>query len=252
MTPSQPAGEGGLRSDQDAYGHAMLDFLRGKGGQEIVEYDDGFIFSTGGPSFYFDEFPKWSAAERAAMRSVVGRVLDVGCGAGRVAIRLQERGHEVLGIDNSPLAVRVARRRGLKQAKLLSISEIDGRLGTFDTIVMMCNNFGLVGSRAGAKRLLTRFHRITSDRGRILAASTDPRHGRSPHHAYYRRNRDRGRLPGQIRGRIRYRSYATPWADFLLVSRAEMRSLVRDTGWRVRRFVDVPGEPLYVAILEKD
>jgi hypothetical protein len=31
-----------------------------------------------------------------------------------------------------------------------------------------------------------------------------------------------------------------------------MRSLVRDTGWRVRRFVDAPDEPLYVAILEKE
>jgi hypothetical protein len=47
-----------MRSDQDAYGHAMYDFLRGKGGQEIVEYDDGFVFATGGPSFYFAEYPK--------------------------------------------------------------------------------------------------------------------------------------------------------------------------------------------------
>lgn len=185
------------------------------------------------------------------MRSVAGRVLDVGCGAGRVAIHLQERGRDVLGIDNSPLAVRVSRRRGLKQVRVLSISEIDGSLGTFDTILMMCNNFGLVGSRAGARRLLRKFHRITSDRGRILA-STDPRHGRSPHHAYHQRNRSQGRMPGQIRGRIRYRTYATPWADFLLVSRAEMRSLARGTGWRVQRFVDAPDEPLYVAILEKE
>ncbi len=240
-----------MRNDEDAYGRAMYDFHRGKGGQEIVEYDDGFIFATGGPSFYFAEYPQWPAAERTAMRSVVGRVLDVGCGAGRVAIHLQERGHDVLGIDNSPLAVRVARERGLKHVQVLSLWEIDGSLGTFDTIVMMCNNFGLVGSRAGAKRLLKRFHRITSDGGRILAASTDPRHGRSQHLAYHQRNRRRGRLPGQIRGRIRYRGYATPWADFLLVSRAEIRSLVRDTGWRVRRFVDAPNEPLFVAILEK-
>jgi SAM-dependent methyltransferase len=251
VTPRR-RGQGGLRSDQDAYGHAMYDFLRGKGGQEIVEYDDGFIFSTGGPSFYFAEYPEWSAAERKAMRSVVGRVLDVGCGAGRVGLHLQARGHDVLGIDNSPLAVRVARERGMEQVRVLPISEIDGSLGTFDTIVMMCNNFGLAGSRAGAKRLLRTFRRITSGRGRILAASTDPRHGRSPHRAYYQRNRGRGRMPGQIRGRIRYRAYATPWADFLLVSRAEMRSLVRDTGWRIRRFVDANDGPLYVAILEKE
>lgn len=54
-----------------------------------------------------------------------------------------------LGIDNSPLVVRVSRRRGLKQVRVLSISEIDGGLGTFDTILMMCNNWP--GRRPGGR-----------------------------------------------------------------------------------------------------
>ena len=57
-------------------------------------------------------------------------------------------------------------------------------------------------------------------------------------------------MSGQMRIRVRHRSLATPWFDYLFVSRDEMRSLVDGTGWRVPRFVD-PHGALYVAVLEK-
>jgi len=47
-----------------------------------------------------------------------GAVLDVGCGTGRVALDLAERGHEVMGVDSDPELVatlaRRARERGLR------------------------------------------------------------------------------------------------------------------------------------------
>ena len=85
-------------------------------------------------------------------------VLDVGCGAGRVCLHLQEQGHEVIGIDNSPLAVKVARERGVQDARVLSITQASrNKLGQVDTIVMMGNNFGLFASPKRARWLLRRF-----------------------------------------------------------------------------------------------
>ena len=93
-----------LRPDQDAFGHLLTDAAAGRRVIEVVERDDGCVF-TGDPSYYLAPFRRWWPQERRAMRFVRGRVLEVGCGAGRVSLHLQERGLGVVGIDVSPLAV---------------------------------------------------------------------------------------------------------------------------------------------------
>ena len=219
---------------------------------EIVEREDGFIAASQFSSeLYLAPFAKWPAAQRRAMRFARGRVLDMGAGGGRVALHLEERGLEVVSSDVSPGAVEVGRRRGVKDARELGIDDVDESLGAFDTIVMFGNNFGLFATRAKAKRLLRRFHRLTSDRGRILGETRDVHQTDDPGHlAYQRRNVERGRMPGQIRIRIRYRLATTPWLDYLMVSRDELAELVEGTGWHVARTIG-KGE-IYVAVLEKD
>ena len=102
----------------------------------------GYIAVSAGTETYFAEpsDPQCEVVERA-----VGRVLDVGCGAGRYALYLQEQGLEVVGIDVSPLAIDVCRRRGLRDARLLSVEEVDASLGKFDTVLMLGHNLALLG-----------------------------------------------------------------------------------------------------------
>jgi SAM-dependent methyltransferase len=242
-----------LRSQQDAYGRVLLEHLEGNDrAQTIVERDDGYIESES-PAAYFSPFRRWFTVERRALRYVRGRVLDVGVGAGRVALELQRRGHVVVGIDVSPLVVQVARRRGVRNARVLAFEDVDDRLGRFDTVVMFMNNFGLFGSEAKARRLLRRLHGLTTDRGRIVATSSDQTKTTNPAHlAYRRRNRERRRMPGQIRFRLRYRKLSTPWFDYLFVTPRELERLLRGTGWRVRRIITADGDNLYAVVIEKD
>jgi SAM-dependent methyltransferase len=235
---------------EDAYGRLILGYLETGEGIEIVERDDGFIDAGNyGPAAYFAPFRRWPKTERKAMRYARGRVLDVGCGAGRVALELQERGHEVVGIDVSPLAVEVARRRGVKDARELPVTRVDRRLGRFDTFVMFGNNFGLTGSRRRAPWLLRRFRSIANEGARILAESVNPYTTDNPAHlAYHRRNRRRGRMPGQLKIRIRHGYYRTPWFDYLLASPEEMAELAGAGGWRLERVID-EGEYVYVGVL---
>jgi hypothetical protein len=116
---------------------------------------------------------------------------------------------------------------------------------------MMGNNFGLFGSLEGAKALLHKLSRITSSRGRIVAETTDVYQTDVPEHLRYQeRNRKSGRMSGQIRLRTRYRTYATPWFDYLMVSKEEMADILDSTDWKITRFIDCDS-PMYVAIIDR-
>jgi len=236
----------------DAFGEMLLRGLADEAVAEIAERDDGYIaVSIFGAKGYFAPLRRWPAVERRAMRFVRGRVLDVGCGGGRLCLEAQLRGLEVVGIDISPGAVEACRRRGVRDVRLLGIDDADESLGLFDTIVMFGNNFGLFGRPAAARRLLRRFARLTTDRGRIVATGRHLYDTDDPSHlAYQRRNRERGRLSGELRLRMRFRDLAGPWFDYLIVSREEMAELITGTGWTIARVIEAEG-PFYCAVLEK-
>jgi 2-polyprenyl-3-methyl-5-hydroxy-6-metoxy-1,4-benzoquinol methylase len=66
---------------------------------------------------YFLEYEDWPVFERKAIESVKGRVLDIGCGAGRHSLYLQKKGLNVLGIDSSPLAIKICKLIGVKKSE---------------------------------------------------------------------------------------------------------------------------------------
>jgi SAM-dependent methyltransferase len=243
-----------MRKDKDAFGAELLAAFENSGRTtlEIVERDDGFISASPLPVRYFSEYPAWSACEKQVVRMIRGRVLDVGSGAGRFALHLQKLGHDVTAIDNSPGAIKVCKLRGVRQALLRPILEIRRfKQGSFDTIIMMGNNFGLFGGRNKAKHLLKDFHRITSPMGQIIAETADPYHTKDPVHlSYHRFNRGRGRMSGQLRIRVRHGQTIGPWFDYLLVSLKELKEIVAHTGWRIGEIISETG-PRYTVVLKK-
>jgi len=241
-----------MEPERDAYGQEVWAYYKRKAGFEIVERDDGYFDVSSGPRLYFLEYDEWPSHEKKAMEFVKGRVLDIGCGAGRHSLYLQGRGFDVLGIDISPLAIKVCKLRGLKKAKVMSIDEI-GNLApnSFDTVLMLGNNFGLFGSPQKANKLLKKFYEITSPGALIIAESLDPYKTENPAHLeYHEFNRKRGRMPGQLRIRVRFEKYVTDWFDYLIVSKDEMKQILEGTGWKIKGFID-SGNAQYIAIIQK-
>jgi len=237
---------------EDAYGQEILAYFKGKKSFEIVERDDDYFDVSNGWKTYFSDFKDWHSNEKKAMKYAKGRVLDIGCGAGRHSLYLQKRRFDVLGIDNSPLAIKVCRLRGLRKAKVMSINDIGKfRSNSFDTIIMMGNNFGIFGSFNKARLLLKKMYRITSPNALIIAESNDPYKTDNPDHlSYHKFNRKRGRMSGQMKIRIRFMKYVGKWFDYLIVSEKEMREILKNSGWKIKKVIKSESS-VYTAIIEK-
>lgn len=237
---------------KDAYGQEVLAHYNGEGSFEVVERDDGYIGISMGCPVYFADYKDWPKDLKQAIKYVKGRVLDIGTGAGRAALYLQDKGHEVIAIDNSPLAIQVCKKRGVKKAKVMPIEEINKfKLDYFDTILMLGSNFGLFGNYKKAKRLLKVMYRITAEDALIIAESRDVYKTKDPGHIrYHERNKKKGRMAGQIRIRIRFKDYIGDWFDYLQVSKSEMKDILEGTGWRVKKFIDSE-DSTYIAVIEK-
>jgi len=242
-----------MNLDHDAFGQEIWDYYFQKEAYEIIERDDGHIAVSDGPQVYFSEYSEWPEHQKRAINFAKGKILDIGCGAGRHSLYLQNQGFYVIGIDQSTLAIKVCNERGLRNTLNIPISEIR-KLGSnfFNTILMLGSNFGLFGNFNRAQRLLRTMHKVTAPDALIIAESKDPHNVDDPIHLeYHKANIDRGRMPGQVRIRVRYKKYIGRWFDYLLVSKEEMVPILQNSGWRIKDFLDSDNSSLYIAVLEK-
>ncbi|GAB7044085.1 MULTISPECIES: class I SAM-dependent methyltransferase [Catenuloplanes] len=227
----------------DAFGDLLREAAAAGTATEIVERDDGFV-SRGDAARYLHGPEHWPASEVALLGRARGRVLDVGCGAGRHLAALRDRGADVRGVDPSPGAVEVCRARGLAA----DAGDIDTLpAGPFDTLLLMGGNLALLGSPAAAARRLAALAGVAAPGAVLLGSNIDPYRSTDPVHAeYHRRNRDRGRPGGQLRIRVRHGSTVTAWFDYWLAGVAEFEAVVADSPWRLAA---TDGSPLYTAVL---
>jgi SAM-dependent methyltransferase len=237
----------------DPYGQQLLaQYKSGTATAEIIERDDNYVATGSDAGLYFLEYECWSPHEREAISRVQGRVLDIGCGAGRHSLYLQQKGFDITGIDNSPGAIEVCRLRGLKNAivrPIIGVNEFEP--SAFDTILMLGNNFGLFGDVEHAKLTLEKLTRITSLEAQIIVGTRNPYQTDSMEHLeYHELNRQRGRMAGQIRMRVRYGKAVGEWFDYLFVSPEEMEEIVAGSGWRIKELIGTE-EPNYFAIISK-
>ena len=244
--------------DDDVFGQEIWGHYNKKPVFQVVDREDGYINVDNELESYFYSYKNWEKHEKEAIKYAKGRCLDIGCGAGRACLYLQSKGQYALGIDTSPLAIKTCKLRGVKNVKVMGIEDIErlkNNYQLFDSILLFGYNFGLFESKAKARKLLDKMYKITSKDGRIIAESRDPYLTDNPFHfKYHEMNRRRGRMPGQLRIRIRFMQYATKWFDYLYVSKKEMKDLLKGTGWKAERFINAQGykkNGTYIAIIRK-
>jgi SAM-dependent methyltransferase len=234
----------------DAFGAAMLACHEAGARPGVVfetERDDGLI-SVEDAAPYFAPVEDWMALERQAYEQITGRVLDVGCGAGRHASALTAAGVDVIGVDASPGAVKVSQARGV-DARLGLASALPAEIVAVDTIVLFGNNIGLLGTPQQAPIVLAELARVSASGARVFASGTDPYVTTNPAYlAYHDRNRRCGKMPGHLRLRIRHEQLVSDWFDYLFCSESELAVLLRESPWRLLEVRHDHGR--YLAVME--
>jgi SAM-dependent methyltransferase len=215
---------------------------------EIIERDDGLV--NGAPAAHYLDGPQdWQPYDHRAVERVRGDVLDIGVGAGRIALALQARGVPVTGLDVSSGALAVCRRRGVRELVHGTVDDHVAHGRRYDTFLLLGNNLGLVEGRERAPGFLAALAALARPGAQVIAQGSNPYGTTDPVQVrYHEWNRRRGRLGGQLRLRLRYRELGTPWFDYLVCTPDEFGELVRGTPWRLVD-VDEADAPYYLATL---
>jgi SAM-dependent methyltransferase len=111
-----------------------------------------------------------SVEDDALLGGVVGAVLDVGCGPGRHVLALAERGVVALGIDITPAAVDLARRRGAPVLARSVFDRVPGA-GRWSSALLLDGNLGIGGHPAV---LLERVASLLRPGGAVLVELEPP------------------------------------------------------------------------------
>jgi SAM-dependent methyltransferase len=206
---------------EDAFGTALLDYLEGEQVPELVlEKKRGQAGLALHPEWFFRCFERWDWWDRELLSLVEhGPVLDLGAGAGRSSLHLQQRGLPVTAVEASPGAAEVCRRRGVADVRLGDLNDPPADQ-PWAAVLLMCGNLGLGGSWEGNRRLLTRLAGLAAP-GAVLVGDSVTPNG-----------------PAQVALRIRYQGLVTPWWPQYNIPARQMAALVEGTGWKMERHLE--------------
>jgi SAM-dependent methyltransferase len=213
------------RSLTDLYGYAYLAVERSgirSGATWLIYQDsDGFGFAEDAVN-YFAPSQWWWRTDIWACDQASGRVLDIGCGAGRHALRVARAGHEVVGLEPSPDAVGVARRRGV-DARLGAVPDLPDDLGTFDTFLLAGGGLHLLTMSDERGTALDRLTAAAKPGACIVGTMAEPGEDAEQEMSY--------------RIRVQHEGGLTEWSEWsdtmVALPATALTDLVRGTGWVV-------------------
>jgi SAM-dependent methyltransferase len=215
------------------YSEAVLDYWRGDADAAYtIHRDDGWSQLVPVAAAFAGQ--PFHPIEHLALDRATGRVLDVGAGVGRHSLFLQSRLSQVTSIEIEPELVSIMSERGVTDALTESVFTLTSR--EFDTILMLMNGFGLVGTLSGAAAFFGHARSLLSPEGQILCDSLDVRQtSNATHLAYQEANQRGGRPAGQMRFWIEYRGRRGQAFDWLHLDFDTLREHAQRHGWRAEK-----------------
>jgi len=158
---------------KDLFGKAILDYQTNNNPEDIITETSISEADEMNVSYLFRSYKKMPKLEQKALQLTKGKVLDVGCGAGSHALYLQnEKNLNVKAIDISENAIQACQRRGLKNAEVVNVLDLDAS-EKFDTILLLMNGTGIFGKLDQISTYLKKLKSLLNEGGQILIDSSD-------------------------------------------------------------------------------
>ena len=156
---------------KDLFGKAILDFQTNNSPEDLVTETNISEADEMSVEYLFRSFNEMPKLEKEALQLAKGKILDVGCGAGSHALHLQEKGFDIIAIDISPNAIKACELRGLKNARVQNVLDLENE--KFDTILLLMNGTGIFGTLSETSKYLQKLKSLLTPNGQILIDSSD-------------------------------------------------------------------------------
>ncbi len=218
---------------KDVFGQALYEYWNGdRSTPYIIRRDDGYVSKASLKEY----FATWlEPGEKAVLDFVQGKILDVGCGAGRHVLYFQDRGFDITGLDFSPLAIKVCQESGCDQTFHMNIFEHSLPSESFDTLFLFGHNIGIGGTLEGAENLLLVLRKLVKNDGALLLTTSDVlRTSNVKHLQYHNGNHETGKYTGEIRIRVEYKELIGDWFNWIHVDPENLERLAENTGWMIQ------------------
>ncbi len=155
---------------KDLFGQALLDYQNGNYTVDIITSTSISEEDILPLPYLFRNYSEMPEMEQKALQLAIGKVLDVGCGAGNHSLYLKDKGFDVKSIDVSKGAIEVCKKRGLIDTHVINIVD---ESKTFDTILMLMNGSGFFQSLENTPKVLKHLKSLLNANGQILIDSSD-------------------------------------------------------------------------------
>ena len=159
-----------VNSKMDPMGRAIAEYWKNRTAERLRVFSPMFEEDEIPLTTLFRSYEDMPEIERKALDIAKGRILDVGAGAGCHSLALQERGLDVTAIDISPLSVETMKDRGVKKVLEQDFFTLEGQ---FDTILMLMNGIGIVGTLERMPKFFKQLDKILAPGGQVLCDSSD-------------------------------------------------------------------------------
>lgn len=157
--------------NRDILGMAINTYLNNKRKDTILVHSDKAESQPYSVPYFLREVDDFPAIEKLALQQCKGRILDAGAGAGIHSKWLLENGYDVLPIDTSSGCVKYMHSIGISQAQEINYFNLEDE--TFDTILMLMNGFGIMGTVDSLPSFFDYTKKLLKPGGQIIFDSSD-------------------------------------------------------------------------------